>query len=162
MNKWISLYVAKFVTKKYISQRKNELFLLLNKKQDLKMDLTSRHKTDNFLMIQYFLFYCTRLRLSTKVQKEIYFDNFFNLRNILSKSMFTHRDRCTGTPRYSRTFYRRIRWWINVKLTERAKKNFSQNVFFCKFSIQGPKLRDLSTSANIKVHLYWYFVSKLV
>ncbi len=50
-------------------------------------------------------------------------------------------------------FYLHIRLFTLVKLVKKAKFLVKMCLFFCEFSIRGPKYQDVSTPKN-KAHLY--------
>jgi hypothetical protein len=58
----------------------------------------------------------------------------------------------TGGPRYPPSFYLPIRLFTFKTLVKKSKFLVKMCLFICKFSIRGPKKRDVST-ANNEVHL---------
>ncbi len=57
-------------------------------------------------------------------------------------------DLYTGGPRYSRTFYLRIRLFTSTKRVQNNNFPVKIGLFICEFKICGPKWRSLSTANN--------------
>jgi hypothetical protein len=65
-----------------------------------------------------------------------------------------HFAHCTGGPRYSRTFYLRIRLFTSTKRVQNNNFPVKIGLFICEFKIRGPNWRSLST-ANNEGNLYF-------
>ncbi len=77
---------------------------------------------------------------------------YYALRN---QGCYYHCFLITGGPRYSRTFYLRIRLFTLTKRVQNNNFSVKTGLFFCEFKIRGPKWRSLSI-ANNEGNLYLF------
>ncbi len=76
---------------------------------------------------------------------KIFKDNIKNIYPLQSKNCTLL---YTGGPRYSRTFYLRIRSFTLTKIAKKDNFQVKNGLFICEFKIHGPKWRNVSTSNN--------------